>query len=100
MSDGERELTLVLPDDGSTLRVIWSQADESWYWTILSSKGQHIQGGLNLQIATGRTAKDAMKVLIEFLLVTVDRPLPGFYDSTHTWAATRRQALRDGRDTL
>jgi ABC-type uncharacterized transport system YnjBCD substrate-binding protein len=100
MSDGELELTLVLPDDGSTLRVFWSKADESWSWMVLSSQGQQIQGGANLQIATGRTAKDAIKVLIEFLLVAGDRPLPGFYDATHTWAATRRQALRDGRDIL
>lgn len=100
MADDELQLTLVLPDDGSSLKVIWSPADERWYWQVLSSKGQQIQGGTNLQIATGRTAKDAMKVLIQFLLLSIDQPVSSFYDSTHTWAATRRQALRDGRDTL
>jgi hypothetical protein len=80
--------------DGSTLRVVWSPADETWFWQIFSAQGQLIQGGMNLQIAHGHTGKDAMKVLLQFLVLAVDHPLPEFCDATHVWAATRRDHLR------
>jgi hypothetical protein len=40
-----------------------------------------------------------MKVFVQFLIVAIDRPLPDLYDA-NVWAATRRQALRDGLDLL
>ncbi len=87
-----------LPDDGSMLNVVWSPADQTWFWQVLSPKGQLIQSGMNLQLAD--SAKQAMKVFVQFLIVAADRPLPDLYEATNVWAATRRQALRDGLDLL
>ena len=98
--DDPQEMTLELPDDGSTLKVIWSPADETWFWQVLSVQGQLIQSGMNLQVAGEHSAKQAMRVFVQFLVLAADHPLPDLYDATNVWAATRRQALRDGRDLL
>jgi len=82
------------------LKVIFSPSDEEWFWQVLSPKGPLIQSGMNLQLAGEHSAKQAMKVFVQFLIVAADRPLPDLYDATNVWAATRRQALRDGLDLL
>jgi len=37
--------------------------------------------------------EQAMKVLLQFLLATADKPLNVFYDATTVWAVTNRKAL-------
>src|SRR6476620_9921121 len=98
--DDSLEMTMDLPDDGSLLTVVWSPADRTWFWQVLAPTGQLIQSGMNLQLAGEHSAKQAMKVFVQFLIVAADRPLPDLYDATNVWAATRRQALRDGLDLL
>ena len=95
-----QEMTFELPDDESALKVIWSPVDQTWFWQVVSPRGQLIQSGMNLQVGGEHSAKQAMRVFVQFLIVSADRPLPDFYDATNVWAATRRQALRDGRDLL
>ena len=40
-------------------------------------------------------ATDAMRALLQFLLLATDGPLDEFYDATNVWVLTRRARLRN-----
>jgi hypothetical protein len=76
-----------------TLEVHWFDEDRVWCWRLANSHRKLIQDGPALQMAGEQSHEQAMKVLLQFMLATADRPLTIFYDATTVWAVTNRKAL-------
>ena len=75
------------------LEVYWFEQDRIWSWQLTNNTRKLIQDGRDLQMAGEQSHEQAMKVLLQFLLATADRPLSIFYDATTVWAVTNRKAL-------
>jgi hypothetical protein len=90
--DEPLQLSLDMPDVGS-LKVIWAPEDGAWFWQLENAQGRILQGGMNLQVAGKHSAQQAMKVLIQFLLTTADKPVADFYQAVTVWAVANREEL-------
>ena len=73
------------------LEVYWFE--QVWCWRLTNNTRKLIQDGRDLQMAGEQSHRQAMKVLLQFLLATADKPLSIFYDATTVWAVTNRKAL-------
>jgi hypothetical protein len=82
------------------LEVYWFEQDRVWCWRLANSGGKLIQDGRDLQMAGEQSHEQAMKVLLQFLLATADKPLSIFYDATTVWAVMNRKALAKALDGL
>jgi len=75
------------------LEIYWFEQDRVWCWRLTNSRRKLIQDGRDLQMPGEQSHEQAMKVLLQFLLATADKPLNVFYDATTVWAVTNRKAL-------
>ena len=83
-----------------TLEVCWSAQDRVWCWRLTNHGGTLIQDGRDLLMAGEQSHEQAMKVLLQFLLATADKPLRVFYDATKVWAVMNCKALAKALDSL
>ena len=82
------------------LEVYWFEQDRVWCWRLTNSGRKLIQDGRDLQMAGEQSHGQAMKVLLQFLLATADKPLSIFYDASTVWAVMNRKALARALDRL
>ena len=75
------------------LEVYWFE--QVWCWRLTNSGRKLIQDGRDLQMAGEQSHEQAMKVLLQFLLATADKPLSLFYDATTVWAEVNAKAIRE-----
>ena len=76
-----------------SLDVYWFELDRVWCWQVTNSRRKLIQDGRDLQMAGEQSHEQAMKVLLQFLLATADKPMSVFHDATTVWAVMNRKAL-------
>ena len=80
------------------LEVYWFE--QVWCWRLTNNTRKLIQDGRHLQMAGEQSYEQAMKVLLQFLLATADKPLGIFYDATTVWAVMNLKALTKALDGL
>ena len=56
-----------------------------WCWQVTNSHRKLIQDGRDLQMAGEQSHEQAMKVLLQLLLATADKPVSVFHDATTVW---------------
>ncbi len=83
-----------------TAEVRWFADGRHWSWQLMNTTGQLIQDGRDLQMAGDQSHEQAMKVLLQFLTATADKPLGIFYDATTVWAVLNRKALAKALEEL
>ena len=82
------------------LEVCWLEQDRIWCWQPANNGGKLIQDGRDLHMAGEQSHEQAMKVLLQFLLATADKPLSMFYDATTVWAVMNRKPLAKALESL
>jgi len=98
-------MTLDIYDENDwlgTLRVgCYEDADRSfWWWGLSNDKTQALDGGEQLEMAGPQTQREAMRVLLLFLLVTADSPMTDFTEATSEWVRKHREALEKALEGL
>ena len=91
ISDDSLAMALDIPDAGR-LQVSWE--DGVWLWSVFTVRGELIQSGSNLHVAKERSARQAMRVLLHFLILASEQTIDDFHDSTGAWVLTRRAQFK------
>lgn len=64
-----------------------------WCWEFGNGDGRLLDSGHKLEMAGPQTPREAMRVLILFLLATADKSLEAFNDAGNEWARTHSKAF-------
>jgi hypothetical protein len=71
-----------------------------WWWQVSNGKGQMLDAGDKLEMAGPQTPREAIRVLLVFLLSTVGSPIKDFNEASTEWARVHCNALASAMEGM